>query len=47
MGYLWCNRLNFWCSDTEEEEEEHEVAGCDGDCRSCEDSESIGQYGKE
>lgn len=30
----WCNEINMWCSDIEEEE--REMIDCDGDCKNCE-----------
>lgn len=35
----WCNEINMWCSDIEEEEQE--MIDCDGDCKNCERSEDV------
>lgn len=33
----WCNVLNMWCTDMDEEDRDY--CGCDGDCRNCDDCE--------
>ena len=39
MGYKWCNVMNMWCSDMDEEDCNN--AQCDGDCKNCEECEEI------
>jgi hypothetical protein len=35
----WCNILNMFCDDIEEEEKE--FIQCDGDCKNCEECSGI------
>ena len=35
----WCNTMNMWCSDMDEEDIDN--ANCDCDCDSCDDCEDI------
>jgi len=35
----WCNKINMFCSDIEDEE--IEMCGCDGECMGCEDCTDI------
>lgn len=37
MSYLWCNLMNNWCRDIDEEE--HKQIGCDGGCKWCDDAD--------
>ena len=34
----WCNLYNCWCDEVEDIIDE---LGCDGDCKNCEESESL------
>lgn len=36
----WCNKGCFWCNDWNEEEKQ-EMCDCDGDCRNCDECETI------
>ena len=36
----WCNLMNMWCSDMDDEDIEN--ANCNGNCRWCEECEEIG-----
>lgn len=33
----WCSYMNMWCSDMDDED--IEIAGCDGECNCCDDCE--------
>lgn len=35
----WCNFINMWCSDMDEEE--YAECCCDGNCRGCEYCEEV------
>lgn len=35
----WCNVMNMWCSDMDNEDAEN--AGCDGNCNGCEECEDV------
>lgn len=36
---LWCEVMNMWCSDMDEEDKE--IACCDGNCKGCENSQEV------
>lgn len=36
----WCGYMNMWCSDMDDED--IEMAGCDGECNCCDDCEDAG-----
>ena len=35
----WCNYMNMWCADMDDED--MEMAGCDGECNCCADCVDI------
>ena len=35
----WCNVMNMWCSDMDEED--IDIVGCDGACSCCEECEEV------
>lgn len=39
MSMKWCNLMNMWCSDMDEEDLDN--AGCEGDCKSCDECDDV------
>ena len=37
----WCNVINMWCDDMDDEE--IDLIDCDGDCRNCDQCEEVGK----
>ena len=35
----WCNEINMWCNDIEDEEQK--MIDCDCDCKNCESCEDV------
>lgn len=35
----WCGYMNMWCSDMDDED--IKMAGCDGECKCCDDCEEM------
>lgn len=42
MAYQWCEVVNMFCSDMDEEDQEH--IGCDGECSDCGYCSEVGHH---